>query len=512
MHQVRLLIHHLQRGLSQRMISRQLGLSRNTVKLYVSRIQSSGEELECLLKQDDTTLSALVYAQQKPVVVDSRKEDFLSRLNHFLKELKRSGVTKKLLWQEYKAANAQGYEYTQFCELLQRERKLQNASMHFSYEPGRLLQVDFAGDKLYYVDRQSGELIYCPVLVCILPYSGYSFVLALENASLPQLIKGLNACLSFFGGAPLEVKSDNMKQYVHRSCRYEPVFTQAIEEWGLHHQITLLAARVRKPRDKALVENEVRLSYQRVYAPLRDEVFFSLQELNAAIEKQLRLHHNLPMQKKGYSRQSCFESEEKPHLQPLPPTPFVIRHSVEAKVQKNYHITLGEDWHHYSVPFAYIGKKVQVNYCSEHVEIFLHNQRIALHKRSYKKHGYTTLKEHMPEGHRNYFEQQGWDAEYFLAQANNIGPCTRTYVEKLLASRHFPEQSFNACLGLLRLGKSYGEERLERACQRALLGNSYTYRTLYTILENNTDLLQREEKEVFSLPQHANVRGAEAYQ
>ena len=141
MHQVRLLIHHLQRGLSQRMISRQLGLSRNTVKLYVSRIQSSGEELECLLKQDDATLSSLIYAQQKPVVVDSRKEDFLSRIRHFFKELKRPGVTKKLLWQEYKAANKQGYEYTQFCELLQREHKLQNASMHFSYEPGKLLQV-----------------------------------------------------------------------------------------------------------------------------------------------------------------------------------------------------------------------------------------------------------------------------------------------------------------------------------------------------------------------------------
>lgn len=507
MHQVRLLIHHLQRGLSHRMIARQMGLSRNTVKLYVERLQSSKKSLESLFKEEDAALSTLVYAQQKPAVVDSRREDFLSRLSHFLKELKRPGVTKKLLWQEYKAANGQGYEYTQFCELLQREHKLLNASMHFSYEPGRLLQVDFAGDKLYYVDKPSGELIYCPVLVCVLPYSGYSFVLALENASLPQLIKGLNACLSFFGGAPLELKSDNMKQYVQRSCRYEPVFTQAIEEWGLHNQITLLAARVRKPRDKALVENEVRLSYQRIYAPLRDEVFFSLAELNAAIEKQLRLHHSLPMQKKGYSRQSCFVSEEQPCLQSLATNPFVIRHSVAAKVQKNYHITLGEDWHHYSVPFVYIGKKVQVNYCSEHVEVFLQNQRIALHRRSYKRHGYSTLKEH-----RNYFEQQGWDAAYFLEKASIIGPSARTYVEKLLASRHFPQQSFNACLGLLRLEKSYGQERLEKACQRALLGNSYTYRTLCTILENGADLLQREEKEAFSLPEHANVRGAQAYQ
>lgn len=512
MHQVRLLIHHLQRGLSQRMISRELGLSRNTVKLYVSRILGSGKSLNSLQKEDEVTLSALVYAQQKPAVEDSRKEDFLSRVSYFHSELKRTGVTKKLLWQEYKAANEQGYEYTRFCELLAREDKLQHASMHFSYEPGRLLQVDFAGDKLYYVDRQSGEMIFCPVLVCVLPYSGYSYVVALENASLPQFIKGLNQCLSFFGGAPLELKSDNMKQYVKRSCRYEPVFTQAVEEWGLHHQITLLAARVRKPRDKALVENEVRLSYQRIYAPLRDEVFFSLQELNTGIEKQLSLHHSLPLQKKGYSRQNCFVSEEKPLLQPLPTTPFVIRHCVEAKVQKNYHITLGEDWHHYSVPFIYIGKNVQVNYCSEHVEIFFQNQRIALHKRGYKRNDYTTVKEHMPENHRNYFEQQGWDEEYFLAKASSIGPSTRSYVEKLLASRHFPQQSFNACLGLLRLGKSYGQERLEKACQRALLGNSYTYRTLCTILENGADLLQREKKEAFSLPEHVNLRGAQAYQ
>ncbi len=512
MHVLRHIILSLQRGTSHRKIAGDLGLSPNTVKLYAGRIQASGQSLETLRQLDDAALSRIVYPAEKPVAADSRKADFVSRTPYFLSELKRTGVTRHLLWQEYRQSCPQGYEYTQFCELLARDRKKSSATMHFEHQPAQTLMVDFAGDKLCYVDKESGELISCPVLVCVLPYSGYSYAEALADASLPQVVKALNGCLDYFGGAPLQLKSDNMKQLVHKSCRYEPVFTEMIQQWALHNQISMLAARVRKPKDKAAVENQVKLTYQRVYAPLRDRLFYSLPELNAAVREQLCEHHRRAFQKKEHSRHSCFTSFEKPRLQPLPPQPYAVRHSVEAKVQKNYHITLGQDWHHYSVPHAYIGKKVQAVYDTDLVEVYCQQQRIALHPRSYRKHGYTTLKEHMPEGHRSYFEQQGWDAAHFLGQAEKIGPATREYVEKALQSKRFTEQTYNACLGILRLGKSYGAERLEAACRRALQGNAYTYRTLDNILSHSLDRLEPQQGPLFTMPAHGNVRGPEAYQ
>lgn len=193
--------------------------------------------------------------------------------------------------------------------------------------------------------------------------------------------------------------------------------------------------------------------------------------------------------KKDYSRLDCFLKEEKPLLQPLPASPSIIKHHAQTKVQKNYHITLGEDWHHYSVPYQYIGKKVSVVYDTAIVEIYIQLQRIALHKRGYKKHGYTTLKEHMPEGHQRYFEQRGWTGDYFLKQAAAVGTATRDYVEGVLKGKRFTEQTYNACLGILRLGKRYGTDRLEAACRRALPSGVFNYRTIDNILKNNMDKL-----------------------
>ena len=510
---VRQLMLLIEQGFSQRAISRELKISRTTVKQYIARLNNYGQKLPILLNLDDASLAQIIYPERKKDVPDARKEDFSLRTDYLIPELKRTGVTRQLLWEEYKKEYPDGYGYSKFCGLLEQEHKIKNASMHFSYVPGQMMMIDFAGDMISYIDRESGELISCPVLVCVLPYSGYSYVVALANATIPQLIKGLNQCLDFFTGVPLSIKCDNMKQMVTKSCRYEPVFTEAIQQWAMHYQISLLAARVRKPKDKALVENEVKLSYQRIYAPLRDLEFFSIEELNAAILKQLAIHHKRPYQRKDYCRLDCFTSEEQPVLKVLPEEHYQLSHSVKAKVQKNYHITLGEDWHHYSVPFSYIGKTVQAVYDADNVEIYCLHQRITLHKRNYRKHGYTTVKEHMPEGHQRYFEQKGWDATYFLGEAKKIGDCTHQYIGLVLQGKHFTEQTYNACLGLLRLGKTHTATRLEAACKRALTGRAYTYKTIDNILKNNLDAEPGSAPaDLFSLPSHDNIRGAEAYQ
>jgi transposase len=512
MQQVRSILQLLQRGYSGRKISRDLVLSRNTVKQYVDRFYACAFTLEQLQQMDDAGLHAIAYGDAKQLQADSRIGDFKARINYFLTELKRTGVTKQLLWEEYKKENADGYEYSQFCDLFARYRKVQEATMHFEHKPVDCMMVDFAGDKLSYVDKLSGELISCPVFVGVLPFSGYSFAIALPNATQPNVIKALNQCLEYFGGVPQSIKFDNMKTAVSKSCRYEPVFPDTILQWSLHNNITLLAARVRKPKDKASVENEVKLVYQRIYAPLRDKVFFSLSELNMHIVEQLKDHHQRPFQKKDYSRNECFIKNEKTLLQPLPNDKYCIRHVAKAKVQRNYHVTLGEDWHHYSVPFEFIGKTVNAIYDADLVELYFEHKRIALHKRNYKPHGYTTIKEHMPESHQRYSEQKGWTPEYFLDQAKKVGPATHLYIQSVLGERKFTEQTYNACLGILRLVLSYTALRVEAACKRALAGPYFNYTTINNILIKNLDTIEAEQLILFDMPEHKNLRGPDAYQ
>lgn len=484
MQQIRTIIQYLDQGYSLRAISHQTGLSRKTVTGYVRRLQQSSHSYATLRGMDDARLGAIVYTspQDPAPLEDIRKKDFVSRVSYFVQELTRTGVTRLLLWQEYLKECPDGYGYTQFCVLLAKYRHAANASMRLEFQPAEVVMIDFAGDMMCYTDKTTAEVISCPVLVCVLPYSGYSFVKVLPNATQAQLINALCDCLSFFAGVPKSLKTDNMKQLVTKPSRYEPAFTEAISQWAQHYNICLAATRVAKPKDKAAVENEVKITYRRIYAPLRNKVFFSLNALNEAVAEQLAIHHGKDFQRKNYSRTDCFITQEKNHLQPLPASRFVIKHRAEAKVQKNYHITLGEDWHHYSVPYQYIGKTVIAVYDSDTVEIYLQFQRIALHKRSYKKHGYTTVKEHMPEGHQHYFERRGWTADYFLKQAQNIGSCTRQYIEGLLKAKHFTEQTYNACLGILRLAKQYGNDRLEAACTRALTGGQFSYRIIDNIL------------------------------
>ncbi len=310
----------------------------------------------------------------------------------------------------------------------------------------------------------------------------------------------------------MSVKSDNMKQVVTKSCRYEPAFSAAFQQWALHYNVTLLATRVAKPKDKAAVENHVKIAYQRLYAPLRDKQFYSLKELNMALAEQLHAHNNKLLQNRDYSRTQRFEKEEKPLMSTLPSSPFELKHQVTAKVQRNYHITLSENHHHYSVPYQYIGKHVNVIYDTDEVEIFFKHTRIALHTRSYKKHDFSTVKEHMPDGHQKYYEQQGWTPQYFLNQAMRIGGNVHKYMDEVLKSRAFTEQTYNACRGILRLRQQFGPDRLESACKRALAGSIFNYKTIHNILLNNLDLTSDDQQlELFEIPEHHNLRGPEAY-
>jgi transposase len=510
---VRKLILLLQRGLSERNIARELSISRATVRRYLQRIPAEAT-LESLLSLEDEALAAVVYPAEKVEAEDVRLKDFESRKDYFLQQLPRTGVTRQLLWMEYKRACPDGFQYSKFCSLLATEQRIGQATMaNLEHRPADMVQVDFAGEPLFYFDS-SGSQVFCPVFVAVLPYSGYSYICALPNASLEQVVKALNLCLEYFGGVPFSVKSDNLKQVVTKPSLYEPSFTQMMDQWSVHNRTALLAARVRKPKDKPHVEGGVQLAYLRGYAPLRDQVFRSLAELNTAILKQLEEHHHKPFQKRNYTRYERFISQEKAALQPLAATPYAMKHYTQAKVQKNYHIILGEDWHHYSVPYRFIGQRVKVIYDADWVEVYLNLERIALHRRSYKEHGYSTLEEHRTPNHRQYTQMKGWDADFFLNKAAVIGTYTRQYVEKVLHSRRFTEQTFNGCMGILRLAakKEVGALRMEAACKRALQGENFNYKTIERILLARLDQLDdRNQGDLFPTPDHANVRGADQY-
>lgn len=262
-----------------------------------------------------------------------------------------------------------------------------------------------------------------------------------------------------------------------------------------------------------MVEKEVLLTYQRLYAPLRDKEFFSLYQINASFEKQLEIHHQTHFQKKAISRLEQFIALEKNLLQPLAVTPFVVHHKWECLVKMDYHITLPEDGHHYSVPCKYIGKRVAVNYDADTVEIFYEMNRVAMHRRSYKKNSFTTVREHMPLHHQKVAEQNGWDQDYFLEQAAKIGTHAYQFIDKVLKSRPIIQQAFNSCKGILRLAGKYGYQRLEAASKRALQGDRYNYSTLDNILKNNLDkLTSADQPELFQMPDHPNIRGEDAYQ
>ena len=515
MQQIRALIQLLEKGCSLRAISAQLGISRQPVTLYAARLKNADHTLQELRQLSDNDLANIVYAPAPEAVYpdNAKRLDFTARIPYFLTELTRTGVTRLLLWEEYRKEYNNPYRYTQFCILLKEASKPAQATMHLAHAPAAMVMVDFAGDKMSYVDCSTGEVIFCPVLVCVLPFSKYTFALPLVDATIPQVIKGLNNCLQYLGGVPLSLKTDNMKQVVTKSCRYEPVFTEALQQWAMHYNITLLATRVAKPKDKSAVENEVKIAYQRIYAPLRDEVFSSFDQLHAATQKQLALHNEKLFQLKDHSRLQQFMQLERPLLQPLPPDLFVVKHQAIAKVQKNYHITLGENYHHYSVPYQFIGKQVSVVYDTDIVEVYFLHQRIALHRRSYKKHDFTTVGDHMPAGHQQFFEQQGWTPAYFLEQASRIGASVRLYMDEVLKSRAFTEQTYNACRGILRLHNQYGAPRLQAACERALHGCVFNYRTIQNILVSNQDKIGcSDQSDLFRPPEHPNLRGPDAYQ
>ena len=319
---------------------------------------------------------------------------------------------------------------------MKREIDRKDLTLSIDHEAGQTMQIDFAGKKMEWIDVSTGQVHPCEVLVAVLPKSHMGFAIAVPSQKTMDFIHGINQSFLFFGKLPERILSDNLKSYVTRADRYEPNFNQLCEQLGSYYQIELQATRVGKPKDKASVENMVSHVYRSIYGPLRNEEFHSIEELNEAIVIQVRLMNNRPFQKRPGSRIQAYEQFEKPVMRDLPSEMFEVKKITKAKVQRNYHVFVGEEKNYYSVPYRYVGKQSLVLYTRNRVEIFIDSKRIAIHDKLLCTQAYRhqTKKEHMPSNHREWIEARGYNGEYFLKQASKIGPMTHWAVSVVLKS------------------------------------------------------------------------------
>lgn len=496
-------------GTSRRQIARALGISRPSISEYLEAFKKTGLGHAQVEQMSDEELLAML---GRPAVTPERYRGLEERFEAYVRELRRTGVTLQLLWEEYINQEPNGYRYSQFCLHFKEWSKQSELSMHIEHRAGDKMYVDFAGKKLGLVDRKTGELTEVEMFVAILGASQLTYVEAVPSQKKEDWIRANENAFRYIGGVTRAIVPDNLKSGVTKSCKYEPDINPEYADFAAHYGTVILPARPNKPKDKSLVENAVNLTYQRVYAPLRNCVFYALPELNRAIRDQLEKHNNTPMQRPGVSRRQLFEETERAALLPLPVRRYELkRFQKPAAIHKNYHVYLTEDGHYYSVPHEYRlknGGKAGIIYTSGDVEIYQDNVRIAFHKRDYRRNGYTTAPEHMPSHHRHYAE---WNPERFLQAAERRGLHVRRLVKMILEASRHPEQAFKTCDGVIHLSRKFGDSRLNRACERALKFGALSYRAVKNILESGLDQVDEEEPGLSVMPNHENIRGGEYY-
>lgn len=509
MSKIRQIIRLHSQGRSKLLISNHTGVSRNTLKKYLKEFERSGLSFADINELSDKDLEDL-FIKPEEKQLNPKLQILFSFFPSMDKELKRKGVTRLLLWEEYRRKHPDGYGLSQFKNYFAKWKAQVNPSMRIEHKAGDKLYIDFAGDKLSIVDKQTGEIQQVEVFVAILGASQLTYVEAVMTQQKEDFIAACEGALHYYGGVPAAIVPDNLKSAVIKSSKYEPVLNETFADFADHYSTTILPARAYHPQDKALVEGAVKIVYTRIYAKLRTGEYFTLDELNKAILIALEEHNLALLKGRNYSRRQQFEEVERQTLAPLPPLRYELKKQLFATVMKNGHVSLSADKHYYSVPFRFIGKKVKLMYSRNTVEIFYNYERIAIHKRTKSPYNYTTEKDHMASAHRFVSD---WTPERFLTWAAGIHEDVHLYILKILDRKQHPEQAYKSCVGILSFAKKVGNDRLIKACQRALGYGIYNYKTIQTILEKGMDNYEEaEENKPMEMPLHENIRGEEYYQ
>lgn len=490
-------------GKSKLFISNYLSLSRNTVKKYIALFDALGLNLEDLEKKADADLEDL-FSQSTLESANPKLEKLQSYFPKMERDLKKVGVTVQHLWEEYYKENPDGLKSSQFRYHFRNWSNRVNPVMHMNHKAGDKMYVDYAGKTLSIIDQDTGEIKEVQFFVAILGASQYTYAEASLSQQKEDFVASVENAVRFFGGTPGAIVPDNLKSAVIKSSRFEPTINETLADFAEHYQTTILPARAYKPRDKSLVEGAVKILYRRIYVHLREQKFFSLDQLNEQIWNLLEIHNKKKLTARPYSRLELFTEDEKKELNPLPQERFEIKYQSFATVMQNGHVSLSSDKNFYSVPYQYLRKKVKLLYTKSTVEIYYKYNRIATHPRHYKPYVYTTNPEHMASTHQFVAD---WSASRFLDWASGIDPSVGEFIMKIIDSKNHPEQAYKSCLGILSFEKKVGKQRLINACKRALDYRIYSYKAIQNILENNLDRIDIESETDLELPHHDNIRG-----
>ena len=491
-------------GLSNRQIAGACRVSRPTVAEYLRRAGEAGLHWPLPPELDEAALERQLFPPPPSLPAHARGMPDWSVVHQ---ELRRKGVTLFLLWQEYRAAHCEGYQYSWFCEHYRAWQGTLDVVMRQTHRAGEKLFVDYAGQTVPVVERTTGEIREAQIFVAVLGASNYTYAEGTWTQGLPDWIGSHVRCFAFLGGVPELVVPDNLRAGVNKAHRYEPDINPTYQDMATHYGVTVLPTRVRRPRDKAKVESGVLVVERWILAALRHRTFFSLGELNAAISELLVKLNDRAFKKLPGCRREQFESLDKPALQALPGEPYVYAEWKKARVHIDYHVSV--EGHYYSVPHALIKKQLDVRISQNTIECIYRGNRVASHRRSHLKGRHTTVEAHMPESHR---QAGDWSPERLYNWAANTGPASAKLIETVLASRKHPQQAYRSCLGILRLGKAYGDDRLEAACRRALMLGSHSYKSIESILKHRLDGEPLTEPEELALPEdHDNIRGPSYY-
>ncbi len=507
MRQVREILRLTFLGASGHEIARRTGVAPSTVRSTLKRAAALGIGWPLPDGQNDACLERLLYKASGAKQGHRHRPEpdwaFLHR------ELKRKHVTLSILWDEYIAEHPNGYRYSRFCELYSAYEGKLPLTMRQTHRGGEKLFVDYAGDTVpVIVDRLRGLTRPAQVFVAVMGASNFTYAEASFSQSLPDWILAHCHAFEALGGVPELLVPDNTKVAIIKACRYDPQVNRTYEAMADHYGAAILPARPRKPRDKAKVEACVLIVERYLLGRLRHRQFYSLSELNQAIQEMLVwINEERLLRRIGQTRRQLFEELDRPLLKPLPAEAYVYAEWRVRRAGIDYHVEV-ED-HYYSVPYRFANKELEVRLTARTLEVFHKGERIASHLRNSSNHHHTTVSEHMPESHRRF---AGWTIERIRREAASIGTSASSLCELILEKRRHREQGFRACLGIVRLAKPYGSQRLEAACLRALEIGAYTYRSVKSILDNNLDRQMPAAAPKDGLPLiHANIRGPRYY-
>jgi transposase len=489
-------------SLSQQQIAELLKIGRSTVWDYLSKLKDSGLGWDEVKELSDEALEQKLYSRP-PSASDRPLPDFA----HIHMELRKSSmVTLQLLWEEYKKNQVNGYGYSRFCYLYKEWCKPLTVSMRQTHIGGEKLFVDYSGKRPHIRDRITGKDTPVELFVMAWGASHYLYAEAQESQGLECWTMGHVRAFEYFGCVARLTVPDCLKSAVTKASLYDPDINRTYTDLASHYGFGVTPARPGKPKDKPKVENGVLIIQRWILAALRHRIFYSIDELNIAISQLLEVANDKLMQILKRSRRELFLELDKSNALPLPAQRFEYHEWLKQSVNIDYHIEASK--HYYSVPYTYYGKTVCVLLKEKVVEIFYQSQRIASHQRDDKPYQYTTVTEHMPMHHQKHLE---WTPQRLILWGKNTGNNIGILIEKIITTKVHPQQGFRPALGIMRLGKSFGNERLEQACQLALRYNFSRVAQLNEILKKGLDKKSLDAQDPGTVLCKENIRGSEYY-